>query len=158
MTPEERLQKLGLELPATPTPIGAYVPAVRTGSLIFTAGQIPIQDGKLLAAGKVPTDVPQKTAEACAMQAALNALAAVKQGLGDGDTPGELSRVRRIVRMNVYVASAAGFTDQAKVANAASELLMGAFGDAGRHTRCAVGAAELPLNAPVELDLVVEVQ
>ncbi|MGB2822969.1 MAG: RidA family protein [Phycisphaerae bacterium] len=157
MTPEERLQKLGLELPAPAAPIGTYVPAARSGNLIFTAGQIPTKDGELLAAGKVPTDVPQEIAEAAAMQAALNALAAVKQALGDGDAPGSLDRVVRVVRLNVFVNSAPGFTDQAKVANGASQLLVGAFGDAGRHTRCAVGAAELPLNAPVELDLVVEV-
>ena len=158
MTPEEKLQKLGLELPSAPAPVGAYVPAVRTGTLILTAGQIPVRDGELLAAGKVPTDVPPDVAAAAAMQAALNALAAIRQVLGDGETPGELSRVVRVVRMNVFVNSAPGFTGQAGVANAASELLVGAFGEAGRHTRCAIGAAELPLNAPVELDLVVEVR
>jgi len=158
MTPEEKLQKLGLELPAAPAPVGAYVPAVRTGDLIFTAGQIPMRDGELIAAGKVPTDLPQEIAEAAALQAALNALAAVKQALGDGEAPGSLERVTRVVRMNVYVNSAPGFTGQAQVANAASELLVAALGDAGRHTRCAIGAAELPLNAPVELDLLVEVR
>jgi enamine deaminase RidA (YjgF/YER057c/UK114 family) len=158
MTPEERLQKLGLELPSPAAPVGAYVPAVRTGSLIFTAGQIPTRDGELLAAGKVPADVPADVAEAAAMQAALNALAAVKQALGEGDEPGSLERVVRVVRLNVFVCSAPGFTEQAKIANAASELLLAAFGEAGRHTRCAIGAAELPLNATVELDLVVEVE
>jgi len=130
---------------------------VRTGDLIFTSGQIPMRNGELLAKGKVPTDVRADIAEAATIQAALNALAAVKQALGDGDKPGELSRVTRIVRMNVFVNSALGFRDQAKIANAASELLLAAFGEAGRHTRCAIGAAELPLDAPVELDLVVEV-
>ncbi|HUS91579.1 MAG TPA: RidA family protein [Phycisphaerae bacterium] len=158
MTPEQRIQSLGLELPKAPAPVGAYAPAVRTGNLIFTAGQIPMKDGELLAAGKVPTDVPQDVAGAAAMQCALNALAAVQGALGDGEAPGELERVARIVRMNVFVNSAAGFTDQAKVANAASELLIAAFGEPGRHTRCAIGAAELPLNAAVELDLVVEVR
>ena len=157
MTPEERLQKLNLELPAPAAPVGTYVPAVRSGDLIFTAAQIPTRDGELLAAGKVPTDVPQEIAEAAAMQAVLNALAAVKQALGEGDGPGSLDRVVRVVRLNVFVNSAPGFTDQSKVANGASELLVAAFGDAGRHTRCAIGAAELPLNAPVELDLIVEV-
>ncbi len=158
MTPEQRLAKIGLELPAPAKPVGAYVPAVRTGNLIFTAGQIPVRNGILLAEGKVPTEVPADIAEAAAIQAALNALAAVKQALGDDDTPGELDRVTRVVRMNVFVNSAAGFCDQAKIANAPSELLVAAFGEAGRHTRCATGAAELPLNAPVELDLVVEVR
>lgn len=158
MTPEQRLASLGLDLPAPARPVGAYVPAVRTGDLIFTAGQVPVRDGEFLAKGKVPTEVPADMAEAAAIQAVLNALAAVKQALGDGDTPGELDRVTRVVRVNVFVNSAAGFCDQAKIANAASELLLAAFGDPGRHTRCATGAAELPLNAPVELDLVVEVR
>jgi enamine deaminase RidA (YjgF/YER057c/UK114 family) len=158
MTPEQRLAELGLDLPDAARPVGAYVPAVRTGNLIFTSGQIPVRKGELLAKGKVPTDVRTDIAEAAAIQAALNALAAVKQALGDGDKPGELSRVTRIVRMNVFVNSAPGFRDQAKIANAASELLLAAFGQAGRHTRCSIGAAELPLDAPVELDLVVEVR
>jgi enamine deaminase RidA (YjgF/YER057c/UK114 family) len=158
MTPEQRLSELGLDLPDVARPVGAYVPAVRTGSLIFTSGQIPMRKGELLAKGKVPTDVRADIAEAATIQAALNALAAIKQALGDGEKPGELSRVTRIVRMNVFVNSAPGFRDQAKIANAASELLLAAFGQAGRHTRCAIGAAELPLGAPVELDLVVEVR
>jgi enamine deaminase RidA (YjgF/YER057c/UK114 family) len=158
MTPEQRLSELGLDLPEAARPVGVYVPAVRTGDLIFTSGQIPMRKGELLAKGKVPTDVRADIAEAATIQAALNALAAVKQALGDGEKPGELSRVTRIVRMNVFVNSAPGFRDQAKIANAASELLLAAFGDAGRHTRCAIGAAELPLDAPVELDLVVEVR
>jgi len=158
MTPEQRLAELGLDLPDAARPVGAYVPAVRTGNLIFTSGQIPMRKGELLAKGKVPTDVRTDIAEAATIQAALNALAAVKQALGDGETPGELSRVTRIVRMNVFINSAPGFRDQAKIANAASELLLAAFGQAGRHTRCAIGAAELPLDAPVELDLVVEVR
>ena len=158
MTPEERLQKLGLELPEGARPVGAYVPAVRTGDLIFTAGQIPMAAGELLAEGKVPGDVPLELAQAAAMQAALNALAAVRSALADDGPSGGLERVVRVVRMNVFVSSSPGFTDQAKVANAASDLLVGAFGEAGRHTRCAIGAAELPLDAPVELDLVVEVR
>jgi len=157
MTPEQRLAELGLDLPDAARPVGAYIPAVRTGNLIFTSGQIPMRNGELLAKGKVPTDVRADIAEAAAIQAALNALAAVKLALGDGDKPGELARVTRVVRMNVFINSAPGFTAQAKIANAASELLLAAFGQAGRHTRCAIGAAELPLDAPVELDLVVEV-
>lgn len=155
MTPEEKLQKLGLELPTPAAPLGAYVPAVRSGNLVFTSGQVPLKDGQLLAKGKVPTEVPPDIAEAAAMQAALNGLAAVRTALGEGAT---LDRVVRVVRVNVFVNSAPGFTGQADVANAASQLMLLAFGDAGRHTRCAVGAAELPLNAPVEIDLVVEVR
>ena len=158
MSPENRLRALGLELPAAAKPLGAYVPAVRTGNLIVTSGQVPVKDGELLAAGKVPTAVPLDVAQAAAMQAALNALAAVRAVLTEADPSASLDRVVRVVRLNVFVNSAANFTDQAKVANGASELLVAAFGEAGRHTRCAVGAAELPLNAPVELDLTVEVR
>jgi enamine deaminase RidA (YjgF/YER057c/UK114 family) len=152
MTPEQQLRNLRIELPPAATPVGAYVPIVRSGLLVFTAGQLPLKEGKLLAAGKVPTDVPLETARDAARQAVLNALAAVRGAIGS------LDAVVRIVRMNVFVNSAVGFTDQAKVANGASEFLMQVFGDAGRHTRCAVGAAELPLNSPVELDLIVEVK
>jgi enamine deaminase RidA (YjgF/YER057c/UK114 family) len=152
MTPEQQLRNLGFELPPAATPVGAYVPAVRSGNLVFTAGQLPLKEGKLLAAGKIPTDVPLEAARDAARQAVLNALAAVRGAIGS------LDAVVRIVRMNVFVNSAAGFTDQAKVANGASEFLMQVFGEAGRHTRCAVGAAELPLNSPVELDLIVEVR
>ena len=148
MTPEQKLQRLGLELPPAPKPVGSYVPAVRAGSLIFTAGQIPTKDGRLISAGKVPTEVSLEDAQAAARQAVLNALAAVMAEAGT------LEAIARVVRMNVFVNSAPGFTDQAKVANGASDLLVEIFGDAGRHTRCAVGAAELPLNAPVELDLI----
>lgn len=150
MTPEAKIRELGLELPAAPKPVGAYVPAVRSGNLIFTAGQLPLREGKLLAAGKVPSDVPLEAAQAAAATAVLNALAAIK-GLA-----GSLDAIRQVVRVNVFVNSAAGFTDQAKVANGASDLLVKIFGEAGKHTRCAIGAAELPLNAPVEIDLVVE--
>jgi len=122
---------------------------VRAGSLIFTAAQIPTKDGKLIATGKVPRDVSLADAQAAARQAVINALAAVRAELGT------LDAVARVVRLNVFVNSAPTFTDQPKVANGASELLLEIFGDAGRHTRCAVGAAELPLDAPVELDLIV---
>ncbi len=147
---EARLAELGLTLPPPSTPIGAYVPAVRSGKLVFTAAQLPMKDGKLTAAGKVPTDVPLEAAQAAAAQAVLNALAAAKTAAGS------LEAIARVVRLNVFVNSAPGFTDQPKVANGASELLVKLFGDAGRHSRCAVGAAELPMNSPVELDLIVE--
>lgn len=150
MTTLEKLRELGLELPPVAEPVGAYVPAARSGKFIFTAGQLPTRDGKLLAEGKVPTDVPLEAASGAARQACLNALAAAAAAAGG------LDAIARIVRVNVSVNSAPGFTDQAKVANGASELLGWLFGDAGRHSRCAVGVAELPLNAPVELDLIVE--
>jgi len=125
---------------------------VRSGGWIFTAGQLPLRDGKLTALGKVPSPVTLEQARAAARQAVLNALAAVRAEAGS------LDAVARVVRLNVFVNSSGGFTDQAQVANAASELLAEVFGEAGRHTRCAVGVAELPLNAPVELDLIVEVR
>ena len=151
MTARKKLEDMGIDLPPAPSPVGTYVPAVRTGRLIFTAGQLPWADGKLTSTGKVPADVTLDQAREAARQAALNALAAVR-GL-----TGSLDAVTRIVRVNVFVNSAPGFTDQAKVANGASELLAELFDQAGAHTRCAIGAAELPLNAPVELDMVVEV-
>ena len=149
-SPEETILQLGLELPAVPNAVGAYVPTVRAGQVIYTSGQLPTVAGKLTAAGKVPADVSLEAAQAAARQAALNALAAVRSQIGS------LDQVQRIVRLNVLVNSSPGFTGQAKVADGASELLLSIFGDAGRHTRCAIGAAELPLNAPVELDLIVE--
>jgi enamine deaminase RidA (YjgF/YER057c/UK114 family) len=152
MTIEKRLKELGLELPAPATPIGAYVPALQTGRLVFTAGQLPLKGGRLIATGKVPTEVSPEQAQAAAREAALNALAAAKSLLGS------LDKVARVIRLNVFVNSAAGFTDQAKVANGASELLAEIFGDRARHTRCAIGAAQLPLNATVELDMILETE
>ena len=149
-TPEQTIRQLGIDLPPTPAAVGADVPAVAAGGLVWTSGQLPLEGGKLTATGKVPADVPLAGAQAAARRAVLNALAAIRS------VTGSLDAVRRVVRMNVYVNSATGFTDQAKVANAASELLLEVFGEAGRHTRCAIGAGELPLNAPVELDLIVQ--
>jgi enamine deaminase RidA (YjgF/YER057c/UK114 family) len=151
MTPEEKLAELGLTLPPAPKPVGAYVPAVRTGNLVFVSGQLPMRDGALIATGHVGREVALEAAQACARQAALNALAVVAAEIGG------LAKVSRIVRITGHVASAPGFTDQAKVLNAASELLAQAFGDSGRHSRAALGAAELPLGAPVELEMIVEV-
>ncbi len=150
MTPSEQLAKLGLELPKIAAPVGSYVPAVATGSLIYTSGQLPLKDGTLLATGKVPTEVSLEHAQAAAKQAALNALAAAAGAAGG------LDRIARILRVNVFVNSGPKFIEQAKVANGASELFTAVFGDAGRHTRCAIGAAELPLNATVELDIICE--
>ncbi len=150
MSASDKLRELGLTLPPAAAPVGAYVPTVRAGGLIFTSGQLPMADRKLTATGKVPTDVSLADAQAAAAQAVLNALAAVAAETGS------LDAIARVVRLNVFVNSSPGFTDQAKVANGASDLLLAIFGDAGRHTRCAIGAAELPLDAPVELDLIVE--
>jgi len=128
------------------------VPAVRSGNLLYTAGQLPMAGGKLIAIGKVPTDVNMEEAHLAARQALLNALSAARGELAS------LDKIARIVRLNVFVSSAPGFTDQAKVANGASEMLLEIFGQAGRHTRCAIGAAELPLNATVEIDMIAELK
>jgi enamine deaminase RidA (YjgF/YER057c/UK114 family) len=152
MTPEEKLVELGLALPPAPKPVGTYVPAVRTGRLIFVSGQLPMKNGQLMAVGHVGAEVSLETAQGCACQAALNALAVVAAEAGG------LSNVTRTVRLTGHVASAPGFRDQAKVLNPASELLGMVFGDAGRHSRAALGAAELPLGAPVEIEMIVEVR
>ena len=152
MTASEQLQAHGITLSSPPPAVGAYRPAVRTGRLVFTSGQLPFEpNGELAATGKVPHDVSLDAAQAAARRAVINALAALAAEVGDID------RVTRIVRLNVFVNSSPGFTAQADVANGASHLLKDIFGDAGQHTRCAVGVAELPLNSPVELDLIAEV-
>ena len=149
-TPEERIAELGLTLPSDSPPLAAYVPAVRSGDLVFTAGQLPRRDGELVATGKVGAEVTPEVAAEAAAACALNALAAIKGEVGD------LSAVRRVVKVVVFVASAPDFTGQPGVANGASELLGKVFGDAGVHARSAVGVAVLPLDVPVEVELVVE--
>ncbi len=150
MSVAARLAELGLELPPVATPAGAYVPAVVTGNLVFTAGQLPFVDGVLPATGKVGAGVTPEVAAVLARQAALNALAAA------ADAIGSLDRVTRVVKAVVFVNSAPGFTAQPTVANGGSQLLGEVFGDAGRHARSAVGVAELPLDSPVELELILE--
>ncbi|HPU33012.1 MAG TPA: RidA family protein [Phycisphaerae bacterium] len=152
MTPEENLAKLGLTLPPAPPPVGAYLPALKVGELVFTSGQLPMREGRLVAVGKVSDAASMDQALEGARVAALNALAQVAA------VTGGLDRVVRIVRVGVFVNSRPGFTDQAKVANAASELLVGVFGDAGRHVRTAVGVNELPLNAAVEVELIAQIR
>jgi enamine deaminase RidA (YjgF/YER057c/UK114 family) len=150
-TPEDRIQELGLVLPEVVPPVAAYVPAVRSGHLVHTAGQLPMRDGALMSTGKVGAEVDEAAAYEAARQCALNALAAVRSVVG------ELSAVKRVVKAVVFVSSAPDFTGQPKVANGASELLGDVFGDAGVHARSAVGVAVLPMDAPVEVELVVEV-
>ena len=150
-TPEERITELGLTLPSDTSPLASYVPAVRSGDLVFTAGQLPRRDGELVATGKVGAEVTPEVAAEAAAACALNALAAIKGEVGD------LSAVRRVVKVVVFVASAPDFTGQPGVANGASELLGKVFGDAGVHARSAVGVAVLPLDVPVEVEVVVEV-
>ncbi len=150
-TPEERLAELGLKVPAVAKPVAAYVPVMRSGSLVFTSGQLPMVDGSLPKTGKVGAEVSADEAKQLAERCALNALAAVKAEVG------ELSRVRRIVKVVGFVASAPDFTGQAGVINGASELFGKVFGDAGQHARSAVGVAVLPLDSPVEVEITVEV-
>jgi len=150
-TPEERLAELGLTLPDVVPPVAAYVPAVRSGSLVWTSGQLPMVNGAMAATGKVGAEVDAETAKDLARICALNALAAIAAVTGD------LSAVRRVVKVVGFVASAPGFTGQPGVVNGASELLGEVFGEMGRHARSAVGVAALPLDAPVEVEVVVEV-
>lgn len=152
MTPEERLAELGLAVPEVAAPVAAYVPAVRTGSYVFTSGQLPMRSGELMALGKVGGEVTAEEAYACAQQCALNAIAAVRAQIG------ELSKVKRVVKVVAFVASTPDFTGQPGVANGASELLGTVFGEAGVHARSAVGVPVLPLDAPVEVEILVEVE
>lgn len=150
-TPEERLAGLGLSIPEVAAPVAAYVPTVRSGQHVFTSGQLPMRDGQLLRTGKVGGEVSQEDAVECARQCGLNALAAVRAEVG------ELSAVKRVVKVVAFVASTPDFTGQPAVANGVSELLGEVFGEAGVHARSAVGVPVLPLDAPVEVELIVEV-
>jgi enamine deaminase RidA (YjgF/YER057c/UK114 family) len=148
--PHAKLAELGLTLPEVVPPVAAYVPAVQSGRYVYVSGQLPIADGKLLATGKVGAGVSAEQAKDLAGQCALNALAAVDALVG-------LAKVVKVVKITGFVASAEGFTGQPGVINGASELLVAVFGEAGRHARSAVGVAELPLNAPVEVEAIFEV-
>ncbi len=150
MTWTDHLAELDVTLPTVVAPAGAYVPATRAGQFVFTAGQVPMVDGELAAAGKVGADISVEQAQQLARTCTLNALAAVDSICG-------LDAIVRVVKVVGYVSSAAGFNSQPTVLNGASELLGDIFGVAGQHVRSAVGVAELPMNAPVEVELVVEV-
>ncbi|SDQ73719.1 RidA family protein [Thermostaphylospora chromogena] len=152
MTPEERLAELGLTLPKVVPPVAAYVPTSRTGNHVYVSGQVPFVDGKLADTGKVGADVTAERAAELARICALNALAALAAEVG------ELSRVVKIVKVVGFVASAPDFTGQPQVINGASELLVEVLGEAGKHARSAVGVAALPLDAPVEVELIAEVR
>jgi len=149
--PSQCLAALGLSLPIPPKPVAAYVPCVRTGNLVYVSGQIPMKEGSLLAIGSVPSTVSIEQAQAAARQCVLNGLAVVAAEVGSID------RIRRIVRLGVFVQCDTGFTEQPKVANGASDLLVRVFGEAGRHARAAVGSIALPLGASVEVEMLVEV-
>jgi enamine deaminase RidA (YjgF/YER057c/UK114 family) len=150
-SPEERLADLGLTVPEVAVPVAAYIPAVRSGQHVFTSGQLPMRDGQLMLTGKVGGEVSQEEAVECARQCALNALAAIRSEVGD------LSAIKRVVKVVAFVASTPDFTGQPLVANGVSELLGEVFGENGRHARSAVGVSVLPLDAPVEVEMVVEV-
>jgi enamine deaminase RidA (YjgF/YER057c/UK114 family) len=152
MTPEERLAQLGRTLPSGTAALAAYVPTVRTGSHVYVSGQLPLVDGQLGATGKVGADVAPEQAKEMAATCALNAIAAVRNEVGS------LSAVRRVVKVLGFVASAPDFSGQPEVVNGASELFNEVFGDAGRHARSAVGVAVLPRDAPVEVEVIVEVE
>lgn len=147
---EQKITELGLTLPKVAPPAGSYLPALTSGNLVFTAGQIPLVDGKLAATGKVGSEISLERAQELARICLLNGLAAVKSEIGD------LQRVKRIVKIVGFVSSDPSFIQQPQVINAASDLLAEIFGEAGRHARSAVGVAVLPLDAPVEIELIVE--
>ena len=148
---DARLAELGITLPAVATPVAAYVPAMTSGNLLFTAGQLPFVDGVLLATGKVGAEVSASKAAELARVCALNALAAANSVLGS------LDKVTRVIKVNGFVASAPDFIGQPQVLNGASEVLAEIFGDIGQHARAAVGVAVLPLDAPVEVELILEI-
>jgi len=145
----ERLKELGLSVPLTAKPVAAYLPASRTGNLIFTAGQLPMRDGSLVKEGKVGHEVTVEEAKNLAQLCALNCLAAV-------ETITPIEKITRIIRVVGYVNGVSGFTSQPAVMNGASELFVALWGEAGKHARSAVGVAELPLNSPIEVELTVE--
>jgi enamine deaminase RidA (YjgF/YER057c/UK114 family) len=148
---EDRLAELGLSVPDVAKPVASYVPAVRSGSFVYTSGQLPMRSGELITSGKVGGSVSPEDAATCAQQCALNAIAAVKAEIGDLDS------VKRVVKVVCFVSSEPDFTGQPQVANGASDLLGKAFGEAGVHARSAVGVPVLPLDSPVEVEIIVEV-
>lgn len=151
MSAEERLKTLGIELPEASLPLGSYVPTVRSGNLIFVSGMLPLVQGKLLRRGKVGDNISIDDAREDAKAATINALSVLKAETGD------LDRVKRCVKITGYIASAPDFTEQPKVLNAASDLIHEIWGEAGRHSRAAVGVTVLPLNSPVEIEFIFEV-
>lgn len=149
---EEKIKELGYTIPEAPKPLAAYIPVTKVDNLVFTAGQLPLVDGKLIAEGKLGSDVSNELGTKAAEICALNCLSVVKSEIGD------LEKIEQIVKVTVFVNSAPGFTAQPLVANGASEFLVNIFGDAGKHVRSAVGVNELPINAPVEIEMIVKVK
>jgi enamine deaminase RidA (YjgF/YER057c/UK114 family) len=152
MTPEEKLKELGIDLPETPRPLGSYVPAVKTGNLVFLSGILPLREGKLIRYGRVGEEITVEDAREDAKVAVINALAVLRSYIGS------LNTVQRCIKITGYIASSPDFTDQPKVLNAASDLLCAVFGEAGKHARSAVGVTVLPLDAPIEIECIFEVK
>lgn len=149
--PEQALMALGMVLPPAAKPVASYVPTVRTGNLLYVSGQVPIRGGQLIAKGAVPREVSVETALECAGQCTLNGLAAAKEAVGS------LDAIKRVVRIGVWVCCEPGYSDQPKIANGASDLLVAVFGESGKHARAAVGSVALPLGCPVEVEFLFEV-
>ena len=147
---EEKIQQLGINIPEAAKPLAAYIPALQVGNLVMTSGQVPLIDGAIKFQGKVGKDLSEEEGKEAAKICALNCLGAIKSVIGS------LDKIKRVVKLTVFVNSAAGFTAQPKVANGASEFLVEIFGEAGKHTRSAVGVSELPLNSAVEIEMIVE--
>lgn len=152
MTPEEKLKTLGIELPEVPKPLGSYVPFVKIGNLVYLSGMLPLRGGKLTKSGRVGDSVSLEEASEAARTTAINALAVLKSAVGS------LDKIKRCVRIEGYVASAQDYTDQPKVLNGTSNLIFEVFGEAGLHTRTAIGVNILPLNSPVEISFIFEVK
>ncbi len=148
----EKLKEMGIEIAEAPKPLASYIPATQLGNLVYTAGQVPLQNGKLNIAGLVGKDVSLEDAQAAAKICAMNCLSAVKSVIGN------LDKIERIVKVTVFVASADGFVDQPKVANGASDFFVEVFGEKGKHVRSAVGVSGLPINAPVEIEMIAEIK
>ena len=151
MSPEDKLKELGIELPEAPSPLGSYVPVIRTGNLVFLSGILPFVDGNLLRQGKVGEDITIDDAREDTKRVVMNALAVLRSHIGS------LNTVKRCIKITGYIASSPDFTEQPRVLNAASDLLYDIFGEAGRHARAAIGVTVLPLNAPVEIEFIFEV-
>ena len=151
MTPEEKIAALGIKMPEPPVPLGAYVPVLRSGNLLFLSGLLPLKEGGLVKAGKIGAEIDEQEGAGLARTVAVNALAIIKEYLG------ELGKIKRCVKVTGYVASAPGFTGQAFVLNGASELLVQIFGDSGRHARAAVGVTALPMDSPLEIEFIFEI-
>ncbi len=149
---EERINELGINIPKAPEPLAVYIPAVREGNMVYTAGQIPLSGGELKFSGKVGQDLDVEAAQKAAELCAINCLSVVKS------VAGNLDNIERILKLTVFVNSAPGFTEQHKVANGASELIGKIFGDTGKHARSAVGVNELPINSAVEVEMIVKLK